>query len=365
MQWKQLDFPALIDPFNTLGAKVVPMTVAIDEHGVVRHVGITPDELEKEFLDRSFAAPTRNAKSEHLSAAVLRKTAEEENTSRAWMNFADALVLESGDEQLDAAISAYQSAIALDRTNGPAYFRVGVAYRMRYDKHDGAVEDFRSAVEHWGMALEVDPNQYIWRRRIQQYGPRLAKPYPFYDWVREARKEVIGRGERPARLRAEPRGAELAEPATKFEADSQTALEPDPRGQIERDRTLILIETAVVPAAVNPQDAVRVHMTLRVNRDEDTHWNNETGPMEIWISPPREWQTSPQLLRPKLPNVAQSSEVRHVEFELRSPRSADPGMTLVPGYALYYACRGKDGACLYRRQDFVISVNVRQKYPGN
>ena len=43
---------------------------------------------------------------------------------------------------------------------------------------------------------------------MQQYGPRLDKPYPFYDWVETAREEIRARGETPSPLRVEPAGAE-------------------------------------------------------------------------------------------------------------------------------------------------------------
>ncbi len=365
MQWKQLDFPVLIDSLNMLGVKVVPMTIAIDEYGIVQHVGIRPGELKKEFLDKTYPAPKHATKNKRKSAATLREIANDKNTSQTWMKHADALILESGLKKIDEAISAYQSAIALDRANGPAYFRAGVAYRMRYDQYNGAVKDFQQAAEHWGMALEVDPNQYIWRRRIQQYGPRLDKPYPFYDWVRKARGDVLRRGEKPVILYVEPKGTELAQPAKEFASGAQEVVEPDPRRRIERDRTMVIIETATVPAAVTPQGSARIHMTFRVNRAEDMHWNNETGPMEIWISPPKGWQVNPQLIRPKLPSTAQTTEVRFAEFELQVPWSTGPGMVVVPGYVLYYVCRGEDGACLYRRQDFIVSVNVRQKFADN
>ena len=54
--------------------------------------------------------------------------------------------------------------------------------------------DFQAAVDHWGAALRLNPNQYIYRRRIQQYGPRLTKPYPFYDWIKQARSDIAARG---------------------------------------------------------------------------------------------------------------------------------------------------------------------------
>ncbi len=83
---------------------------------------------------------------------------------------------------------------------------------MRYDEAEGAEHDFVDAVEAWKEARRRDPNQYIWRRRIQQYGPVLDKPYPFYHWVAQARREIRARGEQPLPLTVEPSGAELAEP---------------------------------------------------------------------------------------------------------------------------------------------------------
>lgn len=75
-------------------------------------------------------------------------------------------------------------------------------------------------MEHRGKALDLVP--YIFRRRIQQYGPRLDKPYPFYDWVSEARAAVLARGETPVEPRVEPGGAELAAPLERMAEDSGT-----------------------------------------------------------------------------------------------------------------------------------------------
>ena len=52
---------------------------------------------------------------------------------------------------------------------------------MRHDSGFRRIGDFANAVNAWSQARNADPNQCIWRRRLQQYGPRLAKPYPFYD----------------------------------------------------------------------------------------------------------------------------------------------------------------------------------------
>jgi tetratricopeptide (TPR) repeat protein len=110
------------------------------------------------------------------------------------------------------AIDAYTHALALDPSDKNSLFRLGVAYRMRHESTWRRNGDFQSAVESWGRALALDPNQYIWRRRIEQYGPRLTKPYAFYDWVEQAKAEILRRGETPARLSVEPYGSELAGP---------------------------------------------------------------------------------------------------------------------------------------------------------
>jgi len=75
---------------------------------------------------------------------------------------------------------------------------------MRFDSISPQTQDFEKALKHWQIALDMNPSQYIWRRRIQQYGPRLDKPYSFYDWITQARKDILKRGETPVELNAEP-----------------------------------------------------------------------------------------------------------------------------------------------------------------
>ena len=42
MQWKGMSWPILVDSLNLLNTSVVPQTLAIDEHGIVRL--INPDK---------------------------------------------------------------------------------------------------------------------------------------------------------------------------------------------------------------------------------------------------------------------------------------------------------------------------------
>ena len=120
---------------------------------------------------------------------------------------------------------------------------------MRHESAGRRPGDFQAAVDAWGRALVLDPNQYIWRRRIEQYGPRLTKPYAFYDWIVQARAEITRRGESPVPLAVEPYGSELAGPVRDILDEAALPVEPDPKGQIQRDtQRLIEAEVVVVPS---------------------------------------------------------------------------------------------------------------------
>jgi hypothetical protein len=229
---------------------------------------------------------------------------------------------------------------------------------MRYDSPLRRPEDFQAALDEWSAALTLDPNQYIWRRRIEQYGPRLEKPYSFYDWVQEARAAIRARGETPVALAAEPTGAEIAAPLRALEP-SPPAAEPDPGGQILRDRgELIRIETAVVPHRVDAGSPVRVHLVFRPLVSRHAHWNNESTPPRIWLRLPAGWVAEQQMLELPQPLTATSEEVREASTELRVPAGAAAGPVDLTGYALYNVCEGVTGTCLFRRQDVRVRLQV-------
>lgn len=363
-QWKGFDWPILHDPINLMGSQAVPILVAIDEHGIVRSTRPRVETFEEEFLDRQFAddapgeAPVARRNPVPPSIRTLGRRAEVSETADAWRSLGDALAVWGGEEHVDAAIDAYGRAIEFEPRNGDALFRLGVCYRMRYESPRRRAGDFQAAVEHWGRALEVDPNQYIWRRRIQQYGPRLDKPYSFYDWVTQAVAEITERGQEPVHLAVEPSGAEFAYPSRRFTTSSDPAQSPDPEGRIRRDeKGLIHIESTVVPALVKAGETARVHLTLRPNNELKAHWNNEVEPLRVWIDAPDGWQLERRLLTTPLPPQPETQEVRRVEFELQVPPSAE-GTARLNAYALYYVCEDVGGVCLFLRQDLEIPVTV-------
>jgi hypothetical protein len=364
LQWHRIDWPMLHDPINTLGQTAVPIITAIDEHGIVRLKRPDPATIERDFLDRTFPKPERlpdPGPATPPDRKALRATAARANTAAAWRAYADAAVLWDGPAGVAAAIDAYRRAIALDPADAATHFRLGVCYRLRYDSPRRQAGDFQAALDAWQAALERDPNPYIWRRRIQQYGPRLEKPYAFYDWVTEARAAIRARGETPVPLAAEPTGAEIAAPIRAF-VESAAPAEPDPRDRITRDAgRYIRVETAVAPARLKPGATARVHLVLRPDPRRKAHWNNEAEPLRVWVRAPGGWGIDTRLIELPNPKEAASTEVRQVNFEIRIPESASAGTVSLAVYALYNVCEDAAGQCLFRRQDITVPVRVAGK----
>lgn len=366
MQWKEMDWPILVDSYNLLEVPVVPITLAIDEHGVIRQINPRRgdvDRLQRTFLSRTFDPPPGGVGDRPRAADLdAMRPPSRSGSAGVWTAYGDALAVWGGADRRDEAIAAYESAVRSDAENALGHFRLGVAYRMRYDSDARGDGDFTKAVEHWTAALDIDPNQYIFRRRIQQYGPRLDKPYPFYDWVVTARAEIEARGEVPSPLVVEPRGAEFAQPATAFVASEQPEDEPDPRGRVLRDEgQFITIETTAVPSAVEPGATARFHIVFRPVEENKSHWNNEAEELAFWIEPPAGWDVEHRYLTVSIPPEPVSQETRVLEVEVRAPERTRARRVNIPAYALYYVCEDVNGVCMYRRQDVELQIAVKRQ----
>jgi tetratricopeptide (TPR) repeat protein len=269
------------------------------------------------------------------------------------------LITWGGSSHIDECVDAYSKAVEIDPKDGSARFRLGVALRMRFDSDHRRAHDFQAAAQAWSSSLSLDPNQYIRRRRIEQYGPRLSKPYPFYDWVDQARREVAARGERPIELAVEPYGSEIAAPSRALAKSRPLEIDPDPKGKIARDRDeLVTIEVAVVPARIRPGGAARVHLILRPNRSKGAHWNNESTPSRLFIDPAGRVDVSATTLEAPQPNIAESDEERRFDFEVQLAADAS-GTIDLPAHVLFNACESTGGRCLYRRKDLRIRLVVK------
>ena len=235
-------------------------------------------------------------------------------------------------------------------------FHLGVAYRMRYDSDRRQPSDFAKAAEAWQSALKLNPRQYIWRRRIQQYGPRLDKPYSFYDWVHQARAEIIERGENPHPLTAEPSGSEFARPG-KTEVAQSTAQHPDPQGKLPADSLgLVQVEAIAIPSTDRSKPAYRIHLRFRPSAEKKVHWTNDAGRLSFFPESHPSFAIHDRQPDPPLPDKPTTSEERSLEFEIRPTKTGAELPETFRGAAFYYVCEDVNGFCQFLRQDIVIPL---------
>lgn len=362
-QWKEFDFPILQDAVTRLGLAVVPVPIFIDEHGVVRNTRPRPEQVAA-FVRQRFERPKEMAAVVDREAATIESlatVASDQNSVQAYTNLGDAhLMWGEGAKSATAAIAAYESAAKLKPSADVAaalQFRLGVTHRTRYDANNQRGDGFDHAVSHWTAALAANPNQYIWRRRIQQYGPRQIKPYPFYDWVEQANEEIKARGETPIRLSAPLSGAEVASGKRQFESTAATFDNPDPKGKLFLDdEGFINLRTTVVPSRVKPGETVRVHVQFQTGKGK---WNNEGQPMQVWLNAPTAGEISQSAFELPAPRTANSNEDRRVEFEYQTPRDAREPVEL-SGFTAYTVCVNEDGVCRFLRRNFRVVIQLQK-----
>lgn len=338
MQWKQMEWPLLSDPLNLLGISAVPITLLVDEHGIVRKMRAKPRDLET-FLKTEYA-----------------DEAKPNRMDPKWITKGDSNFLRTKKpELLTPIINEYETG-----ERPELFFRLGVIQRARFDSSAAKPNDFTRAVQHWQSALDQNPNQYIWRRRIQQFGPRLAKPYPFYDWVPQARKEIRARGETPVPLIVEPRGSEIARPIRRFTEERDIEVKhPDPYGKLDREsRGAIVVETVVVPPVAKPGSSVRVHLVMKPNASI-AKWNNEAEPLIAFPGElPDGWKINRQHYQTPMPPKAESTETRIAEFELSIPRNAS-GKHQAKFTSFFFLCYSDTGVCQFLAKDISLEIPVR------
>ena len=126
-QWRQLDWPILVDSLNVLDHSAVPIPMALDEAGILRMVRPRSRNIASNFIEKDFGAPK-----------VAKK-----------FNIASRKRLPAGADQflfgdLEKAIKTFQSAVKKNPNDARAHFRLGVALRRRADSKDRKGDDAES-----------------------------------------------------------------------------------------------------------------------------------------------------------------------------------------------------------------------------
>ena len=375
-QWQELDFPILWDPFGVCGVTAVPDLTGVDEHGVIRIDRPAPKQFKEQFVDgfvrQSFEAPAEAA---HDATAfrvneVARLRGGLAPAQRALRAVARLMLAGPGartiDGEVEALTSAARSGTAQDR------FRAGVGLRMRFDGPQARAADLQGSIDAWFSALLASPNQYIWRRRIQQWGPALDKPYAFYDWVEQALTEVSARGQEPVELRTSLSGAERVLGSRSIPVPRRgPVVEPDPGARVARDPgTLVRLEHAVAlntasagPRIRIPRGALRLHVVLRPR--PGSSWPTDAEPPRLWLEPQDGWIVSSPLVTFDAPGPGGEGRPLMADVELSTPLviPAPPDPDAPPpsptatlrGYVVYSVCE-PDGTCVFRRQELEAVV---------
>ena len=106
MQWKKMDWPIMVDSFGLLDVSAVPITLGIDEHGVVHKLPRRPDakQLTREFLNKAFPKPGK--------AGSARKT--------RGIRAADALLQKKEMPAASVLIRRYSKVVKADSSNDRA-----------------------------------------------------------------------------------------------------------------------------------------------------------------------------------------------------------------------------------------------------
>ena len=147
MQWKQMGWPIFVDSYDLLEAPYVPISLAIDESGVIRKILPAMQEdgsITENFLEESFgsARDEPSAPTPPPDVAALYARAQSEGSAEAWKAYGDAIAVWGGAGRVDQAIDAYERVVSEQPEDGMAHFRLGVAYRMRYDSDGRRDDDF-------------------------------------------------------------------------------------------------------------------------------------------------------------------------------------------------------------------------------
>ena len=354
-QWRGLIGPILHDPLDLSLVTELPMVVAIDEEGVVAAIQPPIDKIEKTFINKKSKKKNipKSEEAELPDPRVTRRTAEEAREPSASRAHADALILSGLPPQIDEAIKVYRDVLAIDPKDAWSLFRLGVAYRIRYEWEERQPGDFQAAVDAWAQAVRFAPSNAIFRQRLQQYGPPIEDRGPSYEWIPAARQDIARRGQDPIKLEIEPLAMEMS--AGPAQGSKNTA---PTKGKHPSDKSgHVIIESTVVRAADRKHvDKAEVHLTLRPN---GVQWEDGEAPIRIWLEKSKSVRPECTYLEFPKPDPPLGTETRTVSFSVDlTSKSKTPRGTL-KGDAVY--CFRSGGEVKTARQEFKITIGGKSE----
>ncbi len=362
-QWRGIEWPILHDAMNLTGVKNVPTLVTIDEYGLVRDTHPDADSIEAEFINKTFKAPKTTpilGPVKLTDPRLTRRYAGEARRAKEWREHGTALILSGKPPQIEEAIDkAFVRSLETEPGDPDSLFRLGVAHMIRYESPQRRPEDFQSAIDAWRKAHRLRSGCEIFRRRIQQYGPCVDKPFAFYDWVTSARREIVDRGDTPATLQPWPCDIERAKPAKKFTYDKkQRGPSPDEAEKVNKDRDgLVSISFGAVPGtAKKHKRIVQVLVILRPDATRGTEWDDGADPPRLWLEKPKTGRLSELFVEYAKTSDDAPENDRVLTFPVRLSSKKGKSMT-VRGTVVYSVRQTDGGSPRSFRQDIKIKID--------
>jgi tetratricopeptide (TPR) repeat protein len=361
-QWKGINWPIVHDPLNLIRVDSLPLVIGIDEHGIVRADNLDLDTFEDTFVKKTYKAPKKPpamGSDELPNTKVTRRTAKDGRSAKTSRAHGDALVLAGAAPQIDEAIAIYRNALSMNADDADSQFRLGVTYRIRYDRPEHKPEDFQSAIDAWRKAAAMQPENEVFTARLLQYGPDVDKPSAYYTWVEAAEKAIKERGETPIKLGVEPTTMELARPSKKFGSSTDAAAKEDPGDKAKKDaENLVHLEYTIVRGMGDEGDRLAaVYVTCRPDPIKAVRWDGSTPP-RLWITKPKSGKLSHEFVECEAGPQAGLEDPRTLCFEIELPKGAK---TLPPieAFAVYTVRTGPEGQPQMLRQDIQIKSDKK------
>ena len=113
----------MVDSLNLLGVSAVPITMFIDEAGVIRAIRPRLEDVEA-FVEQKgeISTGTETLEIARPDLAQLGKAAHQ-GTPEALRTYGDAVALWEESSKLTQAIEAYQQVLEKESNHGPTHFR--------------------------------------------------------------------------------------------------------------------------------------------------------------------------------------------------------------------------------------------------
>lgn len=321
--------PIAHDVLNLTGARHLPRLVYVPRKGAPREVAGNEDfDNLLIMLGRGKpiepAAIAEEDREQLPETRVTRRAARDAPGPEQLLAHADALVLAGKPPQIDEAIEFYRQLASQEPARAEALLRLGIAYRMRFDRPQRQPGDLAAAIDAWAAAARLDKECDALRLRLVPFLPTGKGPAP-YEWLRKA--NATGSH---ARLDIEPLPVETGD---KIAANDEAV--PDACEAAPEDHTAVRIETAQHTWRVNKADHVTVIVAFIPDAADGFGWATKQGPTVRLEKPPAgeldiaeqsyavRYVTWPAVGGPAWPGAESDAEEAVAESDSRDGRSRE------------------------------------------